>query len=119
VSSENMTPEEVNDLLHKLMTESIKVLASFERKVCGVTASLVGLVEVFADGRVRIGSGIPSEPLIVFRLSVPSICTYADSRVLKGLPGKAEFFNAHFVALLTFRFEDGSVLSLFEIPDPE
>jgi hypothetical protein len=114
MSSDNLTPEEVNDLLHRLMTESIKVLASFEDKTSGVTASLVGLVKVFADGRVRIGSEIPKEPIMVFRLSVPSVCRYADSRVLKDRPDQAEFFNAHFDAVLSFRFEDGSLLSLFE-----
>jgi hypothetical protein len=84
-----------------------------------VTASLVGLVKIFADGRVRVGSEIPGQPLIVFRLSVPSICTYADSRVLKDRPDNAELFKANFAAVLAFRFEDGSVLSLFEVDEPE
>jgi hypothetical protein len=119
MSSGDLSAQEVNDLLQRLTTESIKVFASFEAKVSGVTCSLVGLVNVFPDGRVRIGTGIPREPLMVFRLSVTSVCRYADSRALKDRPDKAEFFKANFAAVLTFRFEDGSVLSLFEVAERE
>ena len=113
--SGDLSAQEVNDLLQEFMAESIKVLASFEDKVSGVTASLTGLVKVLADGRIRIGSGIPEEPLIIFRLSVPSVCRYADSRVFNNRPDQAEFFNERFEAVLSFRFGNGSLLSLFEL----
>jgi hypothetical protein len=48
--SESLSPQEANDLLHKLITESTRVQGAFVSPVSGVRAVVWGVIRVSSTG---------------------------------------------------------------------
>src|SRR2546425_6705952 len=79
-SSTPLTPQEASDLLHKLMTDSIIVQASFLVPGSGVTVHVRGLV-TFHDGKVVIGAAPdPASPSVHFDFGRTTGASYGDRR---------------------------------------
>ena len=107
------TPEEARDLLHKLITESIKVRAVFENPSIGVFSLVVGIVEDAGTGVLTVSdpaliSGV--NPQFRFKPSLASVRKYADARGFVG----ADFAASKLASVLVFAFPDGSRLAIFE-----
>jgi hypothetical protein len=110
-----LSPEEVKDFLHRLSTESKKVVLTFSDVNLGVSASLAGKLEIGKDGEFVIVHSLPTGPVVdplkelsTFRLS-PRIlsfpCVFADPR---------ELDNSPFASFVTggMRFSFGIVFAL-------
>jgi hypothetical protein len=52
--SESLSPQEANDLLHKLITESTPVQGAFVSPVSGVRAVVWGVIRVSSTGLLNI-----------------------------------------------------------------
>jgi hypothetical protein len=52
--SESLSPQEANDLLHKLITESTRVQGAFVSPVSGVRAIVWGVIRVSSTGLLTI-----------------------------------------------------------------
>jgi hypothetical protein len=111
----DITPQEANDLLARLITESVKVQAIFAGRG-GVSASVAGLVRVAPDGtlwvieRDEVGA-----PHIAFDPRIAVSRKYGDTRAFAppdrgSFPGMPPLISA-----ICFVFPDTSQLSLFEI----
>jgi hypothetical protein len=113
----DITPKDANDLLHKLITESIKVEATYSSGSVGLTASVRGLVSLAPDGtlwiteRSEIGT-----PHIAFNPSLAVIRKYGDRRAFKP-GGRASSVTPRLTSALCFVFADRSQVGLFEISD--
>ena len=111
----DITPDVAMDLLHKLITESINVQASFGSGI-GVTAAVAGLVKVGSDGAVAVTpkGAAPGSAFLSFKPSEAVLWKYSDDRALpnKGatLPGGPTFSSA-----LCCVLRDGSQFAIFEI----
>jgi hypothetical protein len=107
---------DVNDLLHKLITESIKVQAVFAGVIPGLTAMLQGVVKVGpSSGAISVTAGEGfSASYFSFDPRQATVRKYADARVFGGsvpvLPGAPRFRSA-----LSFAFRDTSQLTLLEM----
>ncbi|HEY6348389.1 MAG TPA: hypothetical protein VI636_03165 [Candidatus Angelobacter sp.] len=107
----DISPQEADDLLHKFITESTKVMAMFVSGA-GVTASVVGLIKTSSDGdcfireRPEVGT-----PLIAFNPSRAVSRKYGDTRAFPApsVPGM------RFASALVFVLPDGSQLAIFEV----
>ncbi|HSZ62026.1 MAG TPA: hypothetical protein VK828_09515 [Terriglobales bacterium] len=112
-----ITPDVAMDLLHKLITESINVQASFGSGA-GVTAAVVGVVKVGPDGAVAVmpKRATPGSAFLSFTPSEVVLWKYGDDRILpnKGatLPDGPTFSSA-----LCCVLRDGSQFAIFEIRD--
>ncbi len=115
-SGSPISAQDAIDLLHKLMMESTKVLAVFTSTVGKVRASVEGVIRsapnatfwVVELDRVR-------GPMIAFDPTSFVIRKYGDER---SMLDKGETpFGIRFRSLLTFVFEDGSKLAIFEFAE--
>jgi len=114
-SSARLTPQEASDLLHKLMTDSIKVQAAFFVPASQVTVFVRGLV-AFHEDMVEIGGGPdPASPSLRFNFGSSTGATYGDRRAFSGTPHES-FFDFGFSSALGLLFQD-SVLMLFEVTE--
>jgi len=105
----DITLQEAIDLLHKLMTESTKVVANVGTR-SGVRSSVFGSIKLAPDETLAVTGDerpIPSAVLFDPRLAVRR--TYGDNRSMF-TPGEVPVF----VSALCFEFDDGSSLCLFE-----
>lgn len=119
-----LPPQDVKDLLHRLSTESTKVLAVFFNSQ--IVISVIGTIEMVASGAITLRSATAGNPGILessgltafmpFLLSVP--CEFADPRLFDNGPF-AGFFReeVRFEFGLTFIFPDGSILVFMEIKE--
>jgi hypothetical protein len=89
--------QDVKDFLHRLSTESKKVVLLFSDVNSGISASLAGKLEIGKDGEFVIVHSLPSGPVVdplkelsSFRLLLPILlsfpCVFADPRELDGSP---------------------------------
>jgi hypothetical protein len=109
-------PQQVLDLLHKLVTESTKVQASLVVPSTGTQAFVSGILRVSpSDNTVSVleRERDPKSPCICFKPSNATVCRYGDERVLP--PPVADSFRRDFSSVMTFLFADGSVIALFEL----
>jgi len=111
----DINPQDASDLLHKLITESATVQASFNSS-CGISVAILGAVKTCPDGRLAVVGGetrAPTTPTVFFDPRLAVRRTYGDSRTLlaesPGPPGAPTFSSA-----LCFVFPDGSRFCLFE-----
>jgi hypothetical protein len=122
-----LTPQETNDLLHKLITESRKVHAAFisPHSVSGVQAFVSGTLRVSQDTRgdylvnVLERESASDTPELSFNPSAAVSCTYADVRPLELKPAVADYFKKQFSSAITFMYADGSLVALFEFAEKE
>lgn len=108
----DISEQDANDLLHKLITESTKVIAAFNG--AAVTAAVAGLVRLDPEGRVWITSAphLPAD-CICFDPSRAVRRVYGDDRAFPGPPSGLAIKSA-----LSFDFPDGSRMALFEMTEP-
>lgn len=110
-----ITPDVAMDLLHKLITESIKVQASFGSGV-GVFAAVAGFVKVRPDGAIAVipPDATPGSAVLGFNPSEVTLWTYADDRALPNggttLPGAPNISSA-----ICCLLRDGSQFAIFEV----
>jgi hypothetical protein len=114
----DISAQDANDLLHKLITESTKVQAAFAGVIPGLAFILSGVLKVSPDkGLVWVtaddeltGSHISFDPAQAVSRK------YGDLRAFPQTTEAAQAAGApHFTSALVFVFGDTSQLSLFEI----
>jgi hypothetical protein len=118
MSSSPLKPQELNDLLHKLITESTKVEAIFSCPPSGLSGSVSGFLRVDSNGGHSVSER--DEPKNVFLLFDPSRAVdvrYGDRRAFKDSPAKLDFFTQNFASSLSLTFVDGTRLLLLEVAD--
>ena len=117
--SESLSPQEADDLLHKLITESTRVQGAFVSPVSGVRAVVWGVIRVSSTGLLNIveREDDTTSPIICFDPSRAVLRKYGDERSIKENPAVAEFFKQHFRCAVTLAFEDGSLIALLEFAD--
>jgi hypothetical protein len=101
------------DLLHKLITESRKVHAFFACPSLAITATLSGVVRVRASDKTLWVMDLDDPvfgPKLSFNPSLAVVRKYGDSRAFPQPPEGMPTFSF----ALSFLFEDGSHLGLFE-----
>jgi hypothetical protein len=112
----DISRKEAEDLLHKLITESIKVQAVFHGRG-GVGAALCGFVSRPAPDTILVteGGGVTA-PSLFFGLNDVAGFKYGDDRVFPGakprLPEAPRLNSA-----LAFVYPDGTQIGLFEIAE--
>jgi hypothetical protein len=113
-SPSQLTPQEVDDLLHKFITESTNMQAMFFSPVSGVRVFLRGFVKLRSDGSLQVAKDTEStSPRILCDLGRYSSALYGDERAFKGTVPE-NFFKTGLSSALGFVFRDGSILVLFE-----
>ena len=112
-----ISEQDAMDLLHKLITESTKVVALFTSTEGRVRASLEGIIRLAPDGTCWVVEQPDKRgPMICFDPALFVIRKYGDSRLMSD--GGDTPFGLRFRSALTFAFEGGSTLALFELADP-
>ncbi len=112
-----ISQQDAIDLLHKLITESTKVVALFTSTEGRVRASLEGVISCAPDGTFWVVEQADKRgPMICFDPSLFVIRKYGDARLMTD--GGDTSFGMRFRSALTFAFEGGSTLALFEVADP-
>jgi hypothetical protein len=116
--SASLSPQEANDLLHKLVTESTRVQGAFVSPV-SVYAIVWGVIRVSSTGLLNIveREDDTTSPILCFDPSRAVWRKYVDERSVKENPAVAEFFEQHFSSAVTLAFEDGSLIALLEFAD--
>jgi hypothetical protein len=115
----DISAQDANDLLHKLITESTKVQAAFAGVIPGLAFSLSGVLKVSPDkGLVWVTAGGLTGPHFSFDPSQATLRKYGD---LRAFPQTSDADRAagapRFTSALVFVFGDTSQLSLFAIED--
>lgn len=107
----DISRQEANDLLHRLITESIKVQAAFSGRG-SVMAVVRGFVTRQHDGIVQVTEGRqPDDPALSFGTADVSAFKYGDNRAFppRPLPGP------RLISALCFVYPDGAQAALFEL----
>ena len=111
----DITRDVANDLLHKLITESIKVQAVFAGRG-SVAAVVKGFVTCPKDGAIKVSEGKTiTDPSLSFGLDDVVTFKYGDNRAFPGtprFPGTLRLTSA-----LGFVYPDGAQVVLFEIEE--
>jgi hypothetical protein len=109
----DITERDAADLLHKLITESMKVQVVFTGPD-RVAAGLVGLVTADRDGLVWVKQGVrEDEPFFRFDARIAASFKYADERVFPPLRRDTE--TPSLKSALIFIYADGSQVGLYEL----
>ena len=112
----DISAQDANDLLQKLITESTKVQAMFVGRG-SVTAAIQGFVSWQPGDIVQITERLSiTSPSLAFGLKDVAAFKYGDNRAFPGaspLPGTPRLSSA-----LCFVYPDGSQVALFEIAAP-
>jgi hypothetical protein len=113
-----ISQQDAMDLLHKLMTESTKVVANFRCSDGRVKASVVGLIRSAPDGALWVvDPEVPLGSMLSFDPSLFTVRKYGDGRSM--LDGGETPFGTRIRSLLTFVFAEGSTLGIFDFSDPD
>jgi hypothetical protein len=108
----DITLQDAMDLLHKLMTEFTKVVASLS--VSSARATVVGTVKIAEDGTFWVtDNGKPVPSVIAFDPRLAVRRTYGDDRTLSPLPEGSPENSPRFASALCFDFGNGTQLCLF------
>ncbi len=113
----DLTLQESLDLLHKLMTESTKVLAAYSDAGGSIWAAMQGMVKVAPDGRFGVmrGAGFDASS-ILFDPTKAVVRKWGDVRVLQSPPQHLMDAGApNLDSALIFGFSDGASIALFEL----
>jgi hypothetical protein len=115
----DISTQEANDLLHKLITESTKVQAAFGGVIPGLSFILGGALKISPDkGPVWVTAGGLAGPHISFDPSQAVSRKYGDLRAFPQTADAAVAAGApRLVSAVVFVFGDTSQLSLFEIAE--
>ena len=111
-----ISQQDAMDLLHKLITESTKVMALFTSTEGRVRASLEGIIRLGPDGTLWVVEQADKiGPMICFDPSLFVVRKYGDARSMSDKGDTP--FGMRFRSALSFVFEGGSTLALFEVAD--
>jgi hypothetical protein len=111
-----ISQQDAVDLLHKLITESAKVVALYRAAEGRVSASVEGLIRLAPDGTLWVvESSRERGPMIGFDPALFVIRKYGDTRAMRD--GGNTPFGTKFRSVLVFAFVDGSTLGIHEIDD--
>ena len=111
-SGADISEREAADLLHKLITEAIRVQGLFLGRG-SVATGLVGHVFLGPDGLVWVREGEQhTEPFLRFDPAAAVRFKYGDTRAFPNIPIPGDLRLA---SALIFIYEDGTQMSLFEI----
>jgi hypothetical protein len=111
-SGADISEREAADLLHKLITESIRVQALFLGPG-SVATGLVGYVFLGPDHLIWVRPGANrSEPFMRFNPATATAFKYGDTRAFPDIPIPGDL---RLESALIFGFSDGSQMALFEI----
>jgi hypothetical protein len=118
-SGADISEQEADDLLHKLITEATKVQAAYAGAIAGLAFLITGILKV-SPGLVWVTAGDTlTSPHISFDPTQAVARKYADLRAFPGATEKLAAVGAPgFASAPVFVFRDGSQLSLFEIDRP-
>ena len=109
----DISRQEANDLLHKLITESTKVQGMFVGRG-GVRTAVRGTVSCPQDGVVLISERrSPTDASLCFGLKDVSGFKYGDNRAFPGSSSVPD--TPHLSSALCFVYPDGAQVVLFEI----
>ena len=104
-----ISPQEAADLLHRLITESIKVQAVFTSGM--VITTVNGLIRLGPSDTVCVAHGKdPGTPMLVFAPSSAVSRRYGDDRAFSQIPAGPRLSSA-----LVFVMPDKSQVAIFEI----
>jgi len=110
----DISERDAADLLHKLITESLRVQALFQASGA-VAAGLVGHVFIGPDRLVWVRQGEErSEPFLRFDPAQASGFKYGDTRAFPDIPIPG---NLRLASALVFLYPDDSQVALFEIAE--
>jgi len=110
----DISERDAADLLHKLITESLRVQALFLAPE-GVATGLVGHVFIGPDRLVWVRQGeARSEPFLRFDPAKASGFKYGDTRAFPNIPIPGDL---RLSSALVFVYADGSQVALFEIAE--
>ncbi len=105
--------QEANDLLNKLVTEKTKVQAIFAG-ISSLGAGLIGFPFSPGDGLVLVKSDLePDGPFLCFNPGAATSFRYGDNRSLPD--AKVTSQSLRIESALAFIFPDKTLISLFEI----
>jgi hypothetical protein len=104
------------DLLHKLITESTNVQASFMSSTGRVEFTMRGFLRLNSDGTFKVGEtdGNATDPVLKFDPFLAVIRKYGDERSMGDDKGESPF-GVRFSSVLTLRFDGGAILGLWAI----
>ena len=115
-SGADISERDAADLLHKLITESIRVQALYLGPG-SVAAGLVGRVFIGPDRLIWVRPGENrSEPFLRFNPAVATGFKYGDTRAFPDIPIPGDLRLA---SALIFIFPDGGQMALFELATEE
>jgi hypothetical protein len=125
-----LSEQEIRDFIHKLSTESKKVVALFSNPSMGISFTLPGRLTLGLDGTITVhteelGSRLPISGFTkasVFTTSLASLltvpCGFSDPREFKGVPPPGFEREVPITFSLGFTFSNGSLLVLMEVGEP-
>lgn len=118
--SADVTPEEAEDFVTKLMTESTRVEGMLTSSSNRIRVSLMGTVRRDSDGTVLIlaDAASPGSSYVRFDPSTAVRRSYAEShdRSLVGSEQEVSLVGP-FISILVFALPDGSNMALLELSD--
>jgi hypothetical protein len=115
-SGADISERDAADLLHKLITESIRVQALFLGPR-SVATGLVGRVFIGPDQLIWVRPGENrSEPFLRFDPATATGFKYGDTRAFPDIPIPGDL---RLSSALIFVFSDGSQMALFELATDE
>ena len=116
----DLSPQEACDLLHKLITESIKVLCTLRIGRTGFQATGYGVVRVAPDDGIMVFSnpGSTASKCIQFDPALAIRRTYGDDRSIGEHPPALQNLP-RLKAALSFAFENDTSVCLFELDQEE
>jgi hypothetical protein len=109
-----ISAQDATDLLHKLMTESIKVQAAFIGRGA-ISTGVIGFVEPAPRGLIGVTprTGAVDDPFLIFDPLQATDFRYGDVR---SFPDISPFFGGpKLTSALCFIYPDGVQVVLFEI----
>lgn len=115
-SGADISERDAADLLHKLVTESLRVQALFLGQG-SVATGLVGRVFIGPDELIWVREGENrSEPFLRFNPAAATAFKYGDTRAFPDIPIPGDLRLA---SALIFIYGDGTQMALFEIATEE
>jgi hypothetical protein len=116
----DISPEDANRFLEKLLFESKRVLIAFNGVIPGLRFSFRGTVKVSPEGSLWVKGGTDlSSPCMFFDPSQAVSRKYGDSQAFPTTIPKFAIGASTFGSGLIFVFADTSQLALFEIVEPD
>ena len=114
LSGSDISREEANDLLNKLVTEKIKVQAIFTG-ISSLGAGIIGFLFPCGDGTIVVRGDLERDgPFLCFDPRAAVLFKYGDTRALPSAKVTSQSLSV--ASALAFIYPDQTLITLFEIP---